>query len=302
MQKRNVLNSPRLLELKRRRRKDFWNKIFIFLFGFLVFFFLLVYISRLGSLNINKIQVTGNSVLDTQIITNVVQNEITGKYFWVFPKTNVLFYPKNKIKNDLQNEFPRIKTIALTVKDNKVLEVGITERDAKYTWCGATLNNLVVEAPSQLGASTTKSQESCYFLDDDGFIFDQAPYFSGGVYFKFYGSFDGDSSNPIGLYYDQQNFAQLVSFKNILVSMGLKPFALSLAGNGDAIIYLSAQTAAATYPEIIFNVNDGLETVAENLETALTTEPLQSEFENKYSKLEYIDLRFGNKVYDKFSS
>jgi nucleoside-diphosphate-sugar epimerase len=38
----------------------------------------------------------------------------------------------------------------------------------------------------------------------------------------------------------------------------------------------------------------------ENLDAAIDTEPLKSKLKNKFSSLEYIDLRYGNKVYDKF--
>jgi len=44
-----------------------------------------------------------------------------------------------------------------------------------------------------------------------------------------------------------------------------------------------------------------MQNIKENLDTALNTEPLKSDFKKKYSSLEYIDLRFGNKVYSKFS-
>jgi hypothetical protein len=53
-------------------------------------------------------------------------------------------------------------------------------------------------------------------------------------------------------------------------------------------------------PEIIFKIDSDFQKIAENLQAAITTEPLQTDFKNKYSSLLYIDLRFGNKVYYKF--
>ena len=91
--KRNVLNSPRLLELKKRRQKTSLNKIYISLVGFLVIFIAFVFISHIKSLNIYDIQVEGNKVLDGEMLKNAAREQITGKYFWLFPKTNVLFYP-----------------------------------------------------------------------------------------------------------------------------------------------------------------------------------------------------------------
>ncbi len=82
--------------------------------------------------------------------------------------------------------------------------------------------------------------------------------------------------------------------------MGLKPAGLYMEENGDIKIFLSSVDSLLNGPEIIFKIDSDLKIVAENLQVALNTEPLQSNFKNKYSSLLYIDLRFGNKVYYKF--
>ena len=82
--------------------------------------------------------------------------------------------------------------------------------------------------------------------------------------------------------------------------MGLKPIALYATSDGDIQIFLSSINSLPMEPKIILKADADFQNVAENLQAALDTEPLKSKFKNKYSKLEYIDLRFGNKVYDKF--
>ena len=272
MQKRNILNSPRLSELKRHRRRVVLNKFFLSLIALLVIFASLVYLARLKQLNINGIEITGNKATDTEMIKASVEKDIAGYYLWVFPKTNILFYPENKIKDDLFLQFKRLKDITFSIKDGKILEVSVSEREAKYLWCEDTL------------------PEKCYFMDEAGFIFDEAPYFSGEVYFKFYGMATGD-------YFFKENFQNFVLFKNTLENMGLKPVTLYVQENGDIKIFLSS---VPTGPEVILKIDSDFQVVAENLEAALTTEPLQSEFKNKYASLDYIDLRYGNKVYYKF--
>jgi len=69
--------------------------------------------------------------------------------------------------------------------------------------------------------------------------------------------------------------------------------------DGDVKLYLSSFTSKMG-PEIIFKADSNFEKIIENLQSVLSTEPLQSDFKNKYSSLLYIDLRFGNKVYYKF--
>ncbi len=289
MQKRNVLNSPRLLELKKSRKKAIWSKIFISLFGLTAIFAFLAYVSRIEKLNISKIEIVGNKTIETVLLEETILKEISGKYLWLFPKTNVLSYPKNSIQSALENNFKRLKNINLTIKDNKILTVSLDERTAKYLWCGASI-------PTE-----ENTEEKCYFLDEEGFTFVEAPYFSGEVYFKFYGKNNLNIENPQGSYFSEQSFSQLVFFKNFLSDLKLKPTQLYIKEDGDVEIYLSKGALSSENPKILLKIDADFQNVAENLDAAITTEPLKSKMKNKYSLLQYIDLRFGNKVYFKFN-
>ena len=296
MQKRNILNSPRLSELKNKRRKFFLNKILLILFSFLVILAGISYLSRISRLNISEIEITGNKIVETKAIKSTVENIIKEKYLWVFPKTNIFFYPKNNIQKELADKFKRLKDIKFSIKNGTVLEVSVAERTASYTWCG---NTPVVE-----------SEEKCYFLDEDGYIFDEAPYFSGEVYFKFYGVTHEARPNMLGLasqidapsgtYFLREYFKKLIVFKNAVETMKLKPVGLYALSNGDIKLLLSVPNTLSISPEIIFKLDSDLEIVAENLQTALDTEPLKTDIVKRYSSLLYIDLRFGNKVIYKF--
>ena len=263
MKKRNVLSSPRLSELKAKRQKVLFAKIFLSVLALTIIFTGLSYLSRIPRLNISSIEVVGNKVIDTEKIEQVAQSNITGKYLWLFPKTNISLYPKSKINKELSVSFKRLKEIDISIKDNKVLEISVSEREAKYLWC--------------------ETEEKCYFMDESAFIFDEAPYFSGEVYFKFYGQANSD-------------FIKFFTFKKTIEDMGLKPVGLSVMDTGDIKMFLSGKEK----PEILLRSDADLQKVAENLQAALGVEPLKSEFKNKYSSLLYIDLRYGNKVYYKF--
>ncbi len=287
--KRNILNSPRLLKLKKKRQKIFINKIFLFIIALLAVFTGLSYLSGLKQLNIAEVKINGNKSIDSEMAKIIAQKEITGNYLWFFPKTNILFYPKNNIKNELQNEFKRLKDAVFSIKDGKTLEISLIEREASYMWCNTAL------------PESDPAGQKCYFMDENGFIFDEAAYFSGEVYFKFYGKISAEENNPSsGSYFAKENFYKFILFKKVLEDMRLKPVALYQEDNGDIKFFLSEENSLSIGPEIILKINSDFQKVAENLETALSTEPLQSNFKNKYSLLQYIDLRFGNKVYYKF--
>jgi hypothetical protein len=137
-------------------------------------------------------------------------------------------------------------------------------------------------------------------MDQKGYIFDEAPYFSGNVYFKFYGPNGGDPANPVGTYFLKDKFDEIAEFKDTLKEFGMNPADFWLDENGDANISLSS--GPGTGPKIIFKIDSDYEKIAESLQAAITTEPLQTELTNKFSSLLYIDLRFGNNIYYKFST
>jgi len=289
MQKRNVLNSKHLEELKRKKRRILRIKIIFFVFIFIIFIIGLVFLSRWKNINIDTITVSGNKVVETKEIEDAIHSKIDGYYLWFFPKTNFLLYPKKQIKNELTVKFKRLKDVSINIKDTKTLEISLSEYNGKYTWCGDSI-------PSD----ENTEEDTCYFMDENGYIFDDALYFSGNVYLKFFGKIKNNIENPIGSYFLPDNFIKLVSFIDNVKQMGLKLSSILVKDDGDIEIYLEPN-GSVNIPKILLKSDADFEKIAENLQAVLTTEPLQSDFKNKYSSLLYIDLRFGNKVYYKFA-
>jgi hypothetical protein len=279
MKNSSVLNSPRLLELKRKRNRILRKKILIYLSIFIIVLIGLSFLSKWQKLNIIDIQISGNKVIETNLIEEVVKEKIAGDYLYFFPKTNFLLYPKAQIEEAIALKFKRLTDISVKVINPQKLEIFVSERTALYTYCGI--------APAELDDSNQK----CYFMDDSGYIFDEAPYFSRGVYTKFYGK--------TGSYFFEPNFSKLISLKEEFKSIGVKPAVFFIEDNGDIKVFLSSTTTQLG-PFIIFKSDSDFTKITENLQSILSTEPLQSDFKSKYSSLLYIDLRFGNKVYYKF--
>jgi hypothetical protein len=298
MKKKSILNSPRLLQMKKKRRTVVKRKIIVFSAIFVVVLVGLCFVSRIEKININTVEVSGNKVIDTEFIKEIAEKKIQGTYLFVIPKTNFLLFPKNKIIKELNDQYKRLTDIEITVSDMQVLEIDVKERIGLYTWCGESL-------PTEgVGLEDVK----CYFMDREGYIFDQAPYFSGDVYFKFFGpltlekekELSSISDSPAGHYFIPDIFARVVLLEDTFRDMGLRPSALFVSNDTEMEFYLESSGTIATAPKIIFNQNADFIKIAENLDAALSTPPFQTEFKEKYNSLSYIDLRFGNKVYYKF--
>jgi hypothetical protein len=285
MKKKDILSSPRLRELKKQRRKALTNKVMVFCIIGIVLLSGLTYFSRSSKFRIEDIQVTGNKIVESDAIKNIILNDLAGYYLWLFPKSNFLIYPQDKIAADLASNFKRLDDIKIDAKGSTKLEVSLNEREGKYLWCGEDISD---------------KADDCYFMDQSGYLFDKAPFFSGNVYFKFFGNLDGQSENKTGEYFMPGNFGSILAFKSTLANIGVKPAALLTKPDGDMEFYLSSSLKAG--PKIALRKDADLEKVSENLQAALDTEPLTTDFKKKFSNLEYIDLRFGNKVYYKFKS
>lgn len=285
MSKRSYV-SPYLTESKKKKRRAKIKKIIFSTLIFAAIFSGLAYLSKWEKLNIKTVEVSGNRGVDSLLVERAVQEQISGYYLWFFPKSNFLIYPKGKIKSDLADKFKTFQDISVNLQGAQKIMVRVSERVGKYTWCG-------VELPAE--AST---QYKCYFMDTEGYIFGEAPYFSGDVYLKFFGNgAEGEKFYP-------DIFSKLLTFRKSIEEIGLKAPSLLVREDGDIELYLSSSVsfdaALTSAPKIIFKTSSDFDKLIENLQAALDTDPLKTDFKKKYSSLEYIDLRFGNKVYYKF--
>ncbi len=279
MEKRSVLNTPRVAEMKRKRHEALRNKIILSSVVFVLFFIGFGFLANWQKINIEQITVSGNKIIDSDVIITEVQAQISGKYLFVFPKSNFALYPKGKIKKDLSVKFPRLDDISLNVQNFKELQIEVSEREGKYTWCGDALPTI----------GTRPEDTKCHFMDSAGVVFDEAPYFSGDVYFRFYGKYN-----------DTLYFNKLINLKENIERMGLRPSSLVAKADNDMEMYLSSGKLPPDAPKIVFKSDSDFDKLAENLQAAISTEPLLSQLKNEYAALEYIDLRFGNKVYYRF--
>ena len=136
MKNRSVSNSTRLKEIKKKKRTNIRNKFVVIFIAVVLLFGGLAYFSSLSKINIKNIEIVGSKVIDKEPILNLVTENISGKYMWLFPKTNFLIYPKNKIEERLVDSFHRMKDISFNLKDTETLEISFKEREPKYIWFG----------------------------------------------------------------------------------------------------------------------------------------------------------------------
>lgn len=282
-----IRNNPSLKpsKLRRRRQKIFAIKVlgcFLLLIGFV---FLFSWLSKMSAIQIVEIKVSGNSAVEENEIKKLITEEISKTYFGLFSKNSRFLYPKNKIEEKILNDLKEIEKIEIKSKGLKAMTVSVTERKPDSVWCADKDNNAENK--------NSKNADSCYFLDKEGMIFSNAPDFSGGTYIHYYGLIG--TSTPIGkTYFPSFKFKEINSFLNSLKGLGVIISEFRAETENDYEIYLENGS------RIIFDDKQSFEKTLANLESILSEIGIGKGLSTSSSiKLDYADLRFGNKIFYK---
>lgn len=222
--------------------------------------------SHLQQLAIADVSVTGVQQLSSESLTGKVEEQLDQTGFHLFSRKNMFLYPKSAIESDLTAQFPRIKEVSVARESllAAALVVAVEERKPYATWCSA----------------------SCYVFDSHGFVFAEKTETPEKAY-VFYGGLL--PTDPIGQTFLQGRLPMMVSFLDSLASAGFPAESLAVDNEKDFTVTLSSgQKIHAS-----FDVPPA--DIIRNLTTALEAEGMKGKFES----LEYIDLRFGNRVYYK---
>jgi hypothetical protein len=278
----------RRAKLGTRKRKIVFLRVAFALAVMIVLLSIVVWITRLEQFTIENIEVTGNKIIQTQVIEGIVDTALSGSYFYLVPRRYAMTYPQGEITNNIYALSPRIHSVGVERNDPTSLLVRIKEREPYALWCGE----------KQHASSTT---ENCYYLDDFGFIFAKSPNFTGSVFFKYYGSISAQPAstgvNQGGVlgaqFMARDQFRGFNLFFTSFRQLGIEPIALAKLVDADVEIITSEGS------RIIFNTEQNLATLLDSLESVLESPPF---VERDSELLEYVDLRFGNKVFYKFKS
>lgn len=238
-------------------------------FVFFVPFFLifgLYYFSRLSYLQVSHIEVSGTETLIKDDIVNAVLESISGKKFFMFPKTNIFLVDESEITSILYTEFSRIEDLEVHKNADGVIKIEIKERQPIAIWCG----------------------DACYLLDKQGIIYSKV----GNDMEKFgktifVGGLEGE---PL-----MQKFKDPEVLKLYMDSVSL--FGLSDIKVDSIVIESYNKVIFKTNVADVFVVLDS-QNMKEEIENAILVIK-DSNIKKEGSRLQYVDVRFGNKIFYK---
>lgn len=260
---------PTPLRVRRRRAR------FAVIAGLLVLAGLIAYgvhyVSYLPRLNVGLINITGTESLDSSLVQSYIDSQLHDGSYHFLSRSNIFLYPKRVIEQGIVASFPRVKSARLSRERlSQTLNVAIEERKAFARWCA--------------------SQDDCYALDEAGYIFAAESASSTTDFVEPY-TFTGDlTGEPIGQTFIPGHMPGLLALLRIIQQQsGFLPAGIAIESVQDITIHFAQGF------DLKASFGQDAAALARNLQLVLSSQALSG----KQDQLEYIDLRFGNRVYYK---
>lgn len=281
--------APKRSPLRARRRRVRALSVL----ALLVFLSAVVYgvslTSHLPQFSVQEVEIKGVQKIRKNLVRAYVEAQLYDGSYAFFSHTNIFLVPHVEIEQAIRSYFPRVEKAQVS-RDSllaSVITVVVDEREAFARWCFSTAMSL-----AQAGDSSTAS---CYLMDRGGFIFAPASTSTSLVEnpYIFYGQISSASSSasvePVGNTYLPDGFAALSALLARLDQAGFVAHTISEGGD-DMVIGLDRGF------DLYLAFDDDPDTILANLQLALSSEELRG----REDDLEYIDLRFGNRMYYRF--
>lgn len=260
----------------RRRSK---RRRVLFTLGFLLLLFCgaAVYGLRQSAVRISDIQVFGAD----PSLSKIARAAIQGNYFGVIPRDSTFFFPAARIRTDIVTAYPDVAAVSIFRSGLTSLSIKVDNRVPIAQWCGSA---------GPLQATSSPLSAGCYFFDASGFIYATTSSAQPLNRFVVYESLMApvgnsvSSSSPIGSTLpNADTLPAAFDFARQLATFGSP--VVSIVFSADEVDDYLASGTRVTY--VLGN--------EENAFTALTS--ARANFNLADGSVEYVDLRFGGKIY-----
>jgi len=272
-----------------KRKEAQLNKIKLYAVLFFVIGGILIGVTHLNSVQIDDIQVETDSYIKPEIIQDLSSVIIQRPLLGVIRRDNVLLLPRSEIRKEIRLTSSRIKEVDLNISDLQSLDITVINREAVVSVC----------------KNAQVASGKCHLVDENGFIF----------------ASNGTSMDNLLQYTTQEpprpgtqllpthRFENMQSFIDIISEMNIDTRQIDLEPAGDVTLYTASASEEEDSGEVEIRINlyQELSQVASNLQTSIDSNSFISEDTDETGaevpvspfSLEYIDLRFENKIFYK---
>lgn len=215
--------------------------------------------------------VVGAAYTQPSEVEYLVREKLRGKKAFVFPKDSVFFYSKYEISNAIVTAFPHIKEAKINLKGVTGIEAEVVERKSVAVWC----------------ADVSSLSANCKHLDAEAVVYGEVSPDDTAV--RYYGQVTNDTPQR---FLSPDRFSSLTVLVSDLATAAASPSKLVVVGTDN---YVSVEFVNGF--TIMFAGEAKSTDVLSRFALARSAEPF---FGKSLSQFEYLDLRFGDKLYYKF--
>lgn len=277
---------------KKKSKTQLWLKRIIIILFFVLFFYTIYFLFFSPFFKIDQIIIfkEKKEISDPKILNRILKIINNSKFnkFYIFSQKNIFVFNSKKIQKILIQEFPQIEKLEIKKKFPKKIIINISQRKPKFLICETKK-----EKNSQnLNLKQNKNQK-CFFADNKGFVF-LRPIKTEGFLLPIITT---DLNIAIGKQIFDNNIINfLTTIKEKISSvvsayLDIKEFQILK----DNLITQDVVAKTNEGWDIYFDLLGKPKEELDNLKKVLNFK-----IKDMQKNLEYIDLRFGNKIFYKF--
>ncbi len=225
---------------------------------------------------VRHFEIAGLKAVPEAEVAEAVAASFAGTHFGLIPKTSFFAVDAARLADDLERQFPRLRNVAVSkyFPDSIALEA-----EERALWA------ILCDPPREDGAEGPP----CFFIDRDGIAFEIAPRSSGALILKIERDLPAASAVG-GALIDAELMAAIVNAHDALSSvLGMTPVKISFVPG------LSGEMRILT--------SEGFSIIVPTDGNAVSTfgivGKVLAEIGERRRELDYVDARFGNKVFYK---
>ena len=226
------------------------------------------YGTRITMLTISNVSASGGETIPHDVVEKIISDTLQGTYIGIIPRRFAWTYPYEEIIANIST-VPRMKNPVLVRDGGKVLTLTFEEYQPYALWCA------------------DRSSDTCLFVDNTGYAFGVAPKLSGGAFLRYRTL--GREMKVGGRMAERTDIDTMERFVELVdTNLNFSINQIETDTAGDVFYILSGGG------ELKATLRDNADSVFDNLRTILASK----EFNDiKPGNFQYIDLRFGNKVF-----
>lgn len=225
------------------------------------------YGSRIQAFTITEVTIAGGETIEHGDIEKVVRDTLAGSYLKIVPRAFAFTYPHEEIVAAIEG-VPRVKEVKVIRRGGTELHVEFSEYEPQALWCGESdMNN-------------------CYFLDEGGYAFSKAPGLVGGSFLRVtaIGKQPEEHATP----FNPDEYARVIELKSKFADAKWFVKRADIDTAGDAFLTI------VDGGEFKVSLKQSADETVSNLLAVLGSEQFAH---IEPGNFEYIDLRFGSKVF-----